>query len=52
MSKPNRDLAYVGGFMRDRISLHCITTGNRLGKEYKPKDCVFFAYNSWRMYAA
>jgi hypothetical protein len=44
-------LAYVGGFMKDRISLHSVQTGVRLGQSYKPEDCIFLAHNSWRVYA-
>ena len=44
-------LAYVGGFIKDRISLHSIQNGERLGQNFKPADCKFLAHSSWRVYA-
>lgn len=41
-------LVYVGGYLKDRISLHAIETGKRLTQTAKPQDCVFLTYNSWR----
>ncbi|MBT9133154.1 MAG: hypothetical protein DDT33_01685 [Firmicutes bacterium] len=41
-------LCYIGGFMKDRISLHSIETGKRLCRNAKPKDCKFLTYSSWR----
>jgi len=42
-------LVYVGGFQKDRISLHSVTTGKRLTQTAKPSDCQFLAFNSWRI---
>jgi len=41
-------VTYVGGYLRDRISLHSITDGKRLCTNAKPKDVKFLAYNTWR----
>jgi hypothetical protein len=41
-------LAYVGGFLKDRISLHSLATGKRLTQTAKPNDCRFLCFNSWR----
>jgi hypothetical protein len=41
-------LCYVGGFLKDRISLHSLQTGQRLTQTARPSNCLFFAYNSWR----
>jgi hypothetical protein len=41
-------LCYVGGFLKDRISLHSLETGKRLTQQAKPSDCTFLTYNSWR----
>lgn len=41
-------IAYVGGTMQKRISLHDIETGKRLCQNAKPDDCKMLAYNSWR----
>jgi hypothetical protein len=41
-------LAYIGGTMEDRISLHCVKTGRRLCQNAKPADCKFLCFNSWR----
>jgi hypothetical protein len=43
-----RGLTYVGGFLKDRISLHDIATGARLTQSAKPLDCIFLTYNTWR----
>ena len=40
--------AYVGGTMNGRITLHSIADGSRISRTVKPKDCLFFAYSSWR----
>lgn len=42
-------ICYVGGFLKDRISLHNRETGKRLCQNAKPSDCVFLTFNSWRM---
>ena len=41
-------VAYVGGWMQDRISLHALVTGKRLTQSAKPSDCQFLTYNAWR----
>jgi hypothetical protein len=46
---PKWGLAYVGGFLKDRISLHAVATGKRLCQNAKPADCRFLTFNTWRM---
>jgi len=41
-------IAYVGGNINDRLSLHAMS-GERLGKYYKTIDCKFVSYNSWKV---
>jgi hypothetical protein len=41
-------LCYVGGVLKDRISLHSIATGKRLTQQAKPVDCKFVCYSAWR----
>jgi hypothetical protein len=41
-------LVYVGGFLKNRLSLHSVATGKRLGQNFRPEDCTFLAFNSWR----
>jgi len=41
-------LCYVGGFLKDRISLHSIETGKRFTQQAKPTDCKFLTHSSWR----
>jgi hypothetical protein len=41
-------LAYVGGFSKDRLSLHAVADGRRLGQNFRPDDCSFLTYSSWR----
>jgi len=43
-----KGLAYVGGTMAGKISLHDVATGKRLGQSYKPEDCKFLSFNTWR----
>ena len=43
-------LSYVGGSMKERVSLHCLETGKRLTQSAKVYDCVFKAYCSWRSF--
>src|SRR5579875_2891716 len=45
---PKFGVAYVGGFLKDRISLHRLTDGARLCQNARPSDCKFLAFNSWR----
>jgi len=43
-------LAYVGGLLKNRISLHHIKTGERLTRNAKPVDCRFLTYNMWKFH--
>ena len=43
-----KGLAYVGGTMAGQISLHDVATGKRVGQSYKPEDCTFLSFNTWR----
>lgn len=45
---PKWGVAYVGGVLKDRISLHRIADGKRLCQNARPSDCEFLAFNSWR----
>ena len=45
---PKWGLAYVGGVLKDRISLHTVATGGRLTQQAKPSDCLFLTFNTWR----
>jgi hypothetical protein len=47
---PKWGLTYVGGYLKDRISLHSIETGKRLCQNARPSDCKFLTFNSWRMW--
>jgi hypothetical protein len=42
-------LTYVGGYLKDRISLHCVDTGKRLCQNAKPCDVQFLTFNTWRL---
>lgn len=46
---PKWGLCYIGGFLRNRISLHSLFDGKRLTQNAKPEDCRFLTYNSWRV---
>jgi hypothetical protein len=41
-------ITYVGGYLKDRISLHSVTTGKRLTQQAKLSDCLFLTFNAWR----
>jgi hypothetical protein len=47
---PRFGVTYVGGMLKDRLSLHAITTGKRLTQSAKPADCHFLCFNSWRSF--
>ena len=47
---PTRGVAYVGGCMNGRISLHGLRDGRRLCQDAKPEDCVVLTRCSWRAY--
>lgn len=49
---PKWGIAYVGGWLKDRISLHSIETGKRLTQGATPADCRFLCFNSWRFRVA
>jgi hypothetical protein len=48
VTHPKWGLAYVGGTMGDRISLHSVATGERLCQNAKPADCRFLCFNAVR----
>lgn len=41
-------LCFVGGYSKDRISLHSVTDCKRLCQNAKLADCKFLSFNSWR----
>lgn len=41
-------LVYIGGFLKDRISLHCVHSGKRVTQKANPSECRFLTFNSWR----
>jgi hypothetical protein len=43
-----KGLAYIGGTMAGRISLHDVATGKRLGQGFKVEDIKFLSFNTWR----
>jgi RRXRR protein len=45
---PKCGLAYVGGTMGGRISLHSVATGRRLCQNAKPAECKLLCFNSIR----
>jgi len=45
---PKWGLAYVGGWLKGRISLHSLADGRRLCQNAKPSEVQFLAFNSWR----
>jgi len=45
---PKHGLAYVGGCLKDRISLHGLKDGKRVCQNAKPSETKFLAYNTWR----
>ena len=48
VTHPKYGLTYVGGWLKDRLSLHALSDGKRLCQNADPSVCTFFAYNSWR----
>jgi len=42
-------LAYVGGTMAGRITLHSVADGNRISQCIKPSDLKFKTYNAWKV---
>ena len=49
VNHPKFGLTYIGGWLKDRISLHSVATGKRLSQQAKPSDCLFLTYNAWRV---
>ncbi len=49
---PRHGIAYVGGYSKNRVSLHSTISGKRLTQTARPEDCRFLAYNSWRVKTA
>jgi hypothetical protein len=45
---PMWGVCYVGGFLKNRISLHRLTDGQRLCQNAKVSECKFLTYSSWR----
>ncbi|GIK64883.1 MAG: hypothetical protein BroJett018_26770 [Chloroflexota bacterium] len=46
---PKCGLCYVGGSSKERISLHAMSTGQRLCQNAKPEDCITLTTASWRL---
>lgn len=46
---PKWGLCYVGGFLKDRLSLHSLLDGKRLTQNAKSEDLKFLTYSSWRV---
>lgn len=46
---PKWGVCYVGGWLKDRISLHDRVTGKRLCQNAKPQDCIWLGFGSWRV---
>jgi hypothetical protein len=44
----NYGLCYVGGTMKNKISVHDLRAGKRLSQRAEPTNCQFVAYNNWR----
>ena len=42
-------ICYIGGFLKNRLSLHSLLDGKRLCQNAKPTDCKFLTHSSWRM---
>jgi hypothetical protein len=42
-------IAYIGGYLKDRISLHSLLDGKRLCQSARPSECEFLSYSSWRV---
>jgi hypothetical protein len=45
---PKHGVSYIGGMLKDRVSLHGLRDGKRLCQNAKPSDCKFLAFNTWR----
>jgi hypothetical protein len=47
---PKYGVVYLGGFLKDRLSLHSLTDGKRLTQTAKPSDLKILGYNAFRTY--
>lgn len=47
-SHPKWGKVYIGGTSKERISLHCVKTGERLCRNAKPEDTKQLTYTFWR----
>ena len=47
---PKYGVVYLGGFLKDRLSLHSLTDGKRLTQTAKMSDLRILAYNAFRTY--
>lgn len=47
---PRYGVVYVGGTSKNRISVHSLKDGKRLYQKVKPEDCIFLAYNMWKIH--
>jgi hypothetical protein len=45
---PEFGVMYVGGFSRNRISLHAVDSGKRITQVARPEHCTFLTFNTWR----
>jgi RRXRR protein len=45
---PKYGLAYVGGYLKESLSLHSLADGKRLTQKAKAAECQFLAFSSWR----
>jgi len=48
VTHPKYGIAYIGGAMGGRLSLHSTGDGGRLCQNAQPSECKFLAYGSWR----
>jgi len=44
-------IVYVGGTMKNRISVHDIKTGERIAQNVKTSDCKFLTFSTIRVVA-
>jgi len=48
VTHPKYGIAYIGGAIGGRLSLHSMEDGGRLCQNAQPSECKFLAYGSWR----
>lgn len=41
-------LAFVGGYTKGKLSLHSVSSGERIYRSAKPEETKFLTFNSWR----